>query len=383
MLLLMVGCKSNHKEGKISTANNKQKYYYTLTPIDTVFISLTENTSYKNVFRVEVVDEKEYLTTLNYKKNLLSIYNIENGKIFKVIKFDKTGSNGIGIIRFALIHNWDSIFTIRYHTNRLALLDSTGKVNARYKITKTSLGESVFNVSAFSNFPLEYNRKKLFMLHISSAPVFSKGFWKTKTGLIYDLNTRKAENKIGAYPAIYRRGINFGGYSLRPYRIINKKGESIYTFSLENRLYVYNYKYLIKTVSIPSVYVKNVHPKPQRKLTGYNRKDDWLYEMSRGSYRWMVYDKYHNMIYRLVLHSMPAYDGEGNRNKWEDKPFSIQIIDSNFRLVGEVPFPGKTYYFRNIMASKSGLLISLSNDKNPITEENKLILARFKLVKKK
>ncbi len=94
----------------------------------------------------------------------------------------------------------------------------------------------------------------------------------------------------------------------------------------------------------------------------------------------MIYDEQRDIIYRLVLHAMEPYDADGNKNKFWDKPFSIQIIDSTFTLIGEVDFPAKQYDFRNIIPTKNGLLISLCHNNNPILEEDKLKLARFQLV---
>ena len=379
LLLILISCGNNRKK---QTKLNSNKAHYTLKIQDTISIHLNKNSAYNNIYILQTVDSSEYITTNPPQKNLLIIFSLKEHSLKKQIKYNETGFNGVGIVRFALIHNFDSIFTVRYLTNRFFLTDSTAKVKRRYKISETVQGKFIYNISASYASPMVLYNKKLFLRNIPNIKVFTKAFWNKKLALLYHLTDNKTY-AYGNYPEIYKKGINFGGYNYNYNRIINKHGQSIFSFSMDNHLYVYNDTALIKKVPVPSHYVKEDAPVPKKKLTGYNYEDDWLYDMSRGSYKWMVYDKYHNMIYRLVLHSMPAYDGEGNRNKWEDKPFSIQIIDSNFRLVGEVPFPGKTYYFRNIMASKSGLLISLSHDKNPITEENKLILARFKLVKKK
>ncbi len=379
LLLILISCGNNRKK---QTKLNSNKAHYTLKIQDTIPIHLNKNSAYNKNYTLQTIDTNEYIITVNHDKNLVLFYSPVTRQIKKQIKYKYDGPNGVGIISFATAHNWDSIFLIRLHTNNIFLTDSSGRVKRRFELSETVLGNPIWNIAASFATPMVLYNNKLYLDNIPNIYVFTKAFWNKKLALIYHLTDNKVY-AYGNYPEIYKKGINFGGYNLNENRIINKHGQSIFSFTMDNHLYVYNDTALIKKVPVPSRYVKEDAPVPKKKLTGFNYEDDWLYDMSRGSYKWMVYDKYHNMIYRLVLHSMPAYDAEGNRNKWLDKPFSIQIIDSNFRLVGEVPFPGKTYFFRNIMASKRGLLISLSNDKNPITEENKLILARFKLVKKK
>jgi hypothetical protein len=361
----------------ISNSNNK----YSLEITDTVIIHLDNKTKYNGIFNYDRIDDIDYLGTLNRDENSYSLYNINTGNIEEKIQFSSVGPNGIGQARFVKIYNWDSIFVLRYHTNIIYLLDSSPIVDTKWTISETSSEKFIHNISANFGFKLHYEDDVLSFLNIPNAKVYSKEFWISRSGISFNIKDKKVLNNTGIYPDVYKKGVCFGGYNNNPYRIITNGRLEVFSFSLDNRLFVYNDTSLIKTVSIRSKHVKNDAPKPSKTLTGYNYEDAWMYEIQRGSYRYLWYDKSHNLIYRLVVHAMQPYDTDGNKNNFWDKSFSIQIIDSTFNLIGEVDFPEKTYSIYNIFPMNDGLLISLCHDNNPILEEDKLKLALFKLVK--
>lgn len=381
LLFVFVSCTNNSEKATQHFKHQYKTLSYTLKLTDTLAILLDSKTRYNGIFKLETIDNVEYLGILNRNENAYTLYNLKTFNFGKRIKFNRVGPNGIGQARFVRVHNWDSIFITRYHTNQLYLLDSSARVKQKWTLNKTVSGDLIFNINANFYFKLVFCNKQLYLMNISPAKVFTKEYWTTVLGLRFNPFGNKLYNNTGYFPKIYKNGICFGGWNNDGYRIITKRGNQVYSFSLDNHLYVYNDTALIKKVGLRSPHVPVDAPKPSKTLTGYNSQDDWMYEIQRGSYRWLAYDGYRDIIYRLVVHAMEPYDAEGNKNRFWDKPFSIQIIDSTFSLIGEVDFPGKQYDFRNIIPTKEGLLISLCHDDNPILEEDKLKLALFKLIK--
>ena len=379
--LILFSCEQNSK----SVTNIENVIYnnnlFSLTVVDTIEFDLPNNTKYNSWFKMSEIDDNQYLDVyINY--NGIGLFNIDNGSTDDfLLKFDNVGPNGVGEARYIHVVNWDSIFIIKHYTTQLYLVDSSGVVINKWDLNKTISGNYIYNILATSTSQIYFVDGKVHLLNVSSNKVFSDAYWSDIKELTFDLEKNILINRVGGFPAVYKQGICYGGYNSDSYRVVTNDSEIVYSFSLDNNLYIYNDTILLKNVELRSPYVKVDAPKPQKKLTGYNHNDDWLYEIQRGSYRWMVYDKHRDIIYRLVLHAMEPYDVDGNQNKFWDKPFSIQIIDNTFNLVGEVAFPANTYDFRNIIPVKDGLLISLCHDNNPILEEDKLKLALFKLVK--
>jgi len=370
----------NEKNGDVFI-NTSIDNNFTLKLVDTVVITLDKKTSYNGAFKLESINDIEYLGILKKESNIYSYYNIADGILDKSINFDRVGPNGVGQVRYVSTHNWDSIFLIQYHTNKLFLLNSNSDIINKWVVDNTVTGEIIYNISANFAFNLHYMDNVLSFWNISNSKAFTKSFWDTYNGISINIETNTIQNRTGKYPSIYKNGVCYGNFNINPYRIVTRNNQQVFGFSLDNRLFIYNDTSLIKISSVISPHIKVDAPKPQKKLTGYNNNEDWMYEIQRGSYRWMVYDKYDNIIYRVVMHTMNPYDVDGNRNNVQDKPFSIQIIDSTFSLVGEVEFPAKRFEPGNMFATKNGLLISLCHNDNPILEEDKLKLALFKLVK--
>jgi len=378
LIVTIVAC--NEKNDKKSSNNSKKASVKSagLNLVDTLVFQLDNKTGYNETFQIETVGKNEFLGTLNRDNNEYILYSLKNFKPYKYIKFDNVGPSGVGEARSVRVHNFDSIFVVRYLTNILYLLDSSSTVKNKWTLQYANTGELIFNISSGFRTRLEFLNNKVYLIKIPDAKVFTKEYWNNVWGIVFNIKQNKIYNSTGIFPDVYKQGISYGGFNTDVCRIVTQDGLSVYGFSLDKHLYVYNDSALIKKVSIPSKYVSDDVPTPQKKLTGYNYMDDWLYEIQRGSYRWMAYDKYNKVIYRLVLHATDPYDVNGNRNKFWDKPFSIQIIDSTFNLIGEENFPAKQYDYRNILPTKNGLLISLCHNDNPILEENKLKLALFR-----
>jgi len=58
--------------------------------------------------------------------------------------------------------------------------------------------------------------------------------------------------------------------------------------------------------------------------------------------------------------------------KVERKPFSVQIISTGFKLLGETLFPPDRYYQTNFFIAPEGLYLSNNNDWNPEAREDRL-----------
>lgn len=379
---LLFSCTDKHNSSNQDEKTIVDILPFTLQIEDTLTILLDDKTPFNGAFKIETINNIEYLGILNRDYNDYRLYGLISGNLDKHFKFKRSGPDGIGQARFVLVHNWDSIFVTRYHTNQLFMLDSTASIKQKWELTFTESDQLIHNISASFNFQLKFQNNQIYCKNISIFKVFTKDYWKTALGLRYDIKNQILYNSSGFFSYVFKEGVNYGSWNYHGYQILSNSNQQIYSFSLDNNLYIYNETALIKKVSLCSPHVPVDAPKPHKTLTGYNSQDDWLYEIQRGSYRWMVYDEHQDIIYRLVVHAMEPYDTDGNKNKFWDKPFSIQIIDSTLNLIGEVNFPGKQYDFRNIIPSKHGLLISICHNDNPLLEEDKLKLVRLKLLRK-
>jgi len=380
VLFIINSCNCEFENSNIDKTSSINYMQTSLAIKDTIVIKLNNITNYTYSFVYQNIEGDEYISQINKDKNICVLYNLHS-TYSKMQKFISYGAQGLGQVRFAKYINWDSIFVIRYRTTEVYLIDSSNNILNKYDINNISSKYRVLNISANSKFELICQKGNLYLEGIPPAKVFSKEYWKFPTGIKYNIASNLAYNYTGIYPEIYNTGICFGTYNFSPNRVLSNDGKEVYSFSMDNRLFVYKDTSLLGAYSVKSKHDFEDAPVPSKKLTGYNFNDDWLYEVQRGSYKKLIYDQYKNLIYRIVALPAEPYDADGFKTEIRDKPFSIQIIDSSFRLIGEVDFPAKTYDYRNTFASKKGLLISLNNENNPSLEEDKLKLAVFQLSK--
>ncbi len=349
-----------------------------LVPDDTVIIPISNDIGYNSLVELITINDKRFIGTEIRGKNKYQLYDLDKRKIYKTLSFDYDGPNGVGNIRYIKVINWDTIFIIQRLTKNMFLLDSSGKVLQKWTFNKTSSGKEIAGITArYIASPLKFRHNRLFFQKIPNYSIRSKNFWEDTTQLIYNIKTNELTNKVGWYPTIYKQGVFYGTYNMFADITVRNDALIVYGFSLDKHLFVYDSNRLIKTVSLPSQYFSNSWPTPKKDMF-LNREYAESFEIQRGSYRFLYYDKYRDYILRLVLLPMKLYDKNNKMHKWEDKPFSIQIINKNFELIGEIKFPGERYYFRNIIPVKEGVLISYTNDKNPNIEENKFKFILYK-----
>jgi hypothetical protein len=74
-------------------------------------------------------------------------------------------------------------------------------------------------------------------------------------------------------------------------------------------------------------------------------------------YKNVLFDEYRRKYYRICLHSLNYENGE-TVNLYEDKPWSIIVLNEQFDVLNEYLFPQRKYDFQNVVITRSGLLIA-------------------------
>jgi len=66
-------------------------------------------------------------------------------------------------------------------------------------------------------------------------------------------------------------------------------------------------------------------------------------------------------------------------SEFYDQPFSILILDEDFKILGVTLFPGERYNPNQFFITEDGLYLSTNNDKNPELREDVLSFKRFEV----
>lgn len=100
--------------------------------------------------------------------------------------------------------------------------------------------------------------------------------------------------------------------------------------------------------------------------------------LSQKRYGNVLYDGYRNLTYRVVTSAVPEKDFSISKNKgYQRQPFSIIILDSNLKKVGEFAFDANKYSTNAMFVSKDGLCVPSTK-----SDDDRLIFDVFKIVQK-
>lgn len=166
------------------------------------------------------------------------------------------------------------------------------------------------------------------------------------------------------YPCIYSEG-NWGGvYMNNVYHDIAQSRYVYYSFPIDH--YVYRYDLQTGKVSkfyMGSRYVKDIKSCTDNFMTAFTDKSvREKYYIGEHSYSMIMYDRYRNIMLRVVEHPLAKVADNGTFAK----PFSIIISDMNGKLLSESTMfdDADMFDIYNMHIVKEGLAIALIDRRN-------------------
>jgi hypothetical protein len=156
----------------------------------------------------------------------------------------------------------------------------------------------------------------------------------------------------------------------------NEKQELVYSFSGSDSLNISKIGSwsFFNTMLAKSNDISTIESLPAP-LGGVTSEEQFYkYMQTKPQYAGIWYDKYRKIYYRVALQKDDTI-----KNAWSAQPFSIIVLDNNFKKVGETKFPAKKYHYLGIMVGKEGLYLPLGNANNEEIDEENLVYDIFKL----
>lgn len=310
---------------------------------------------------MQLIDSNQ-LAIYNEPANTICIFDISTEKEIKKVQLYKEGPNAVIGIQGFYYQSKDSIWLYRSWQQELVLVNESGEI-----LSKKTLADKLppidkqafYSVSPFplTDLPILKNEDVL-ILQGMNGPEVENGL-QPATTILYDLNSDRLR-LTNPYPAIYGDKINerWGTFSYRvtPYTL-NEKNEMIVSFPADDSISVYNIKddsyrrffagYALET---------NIKPLPL-KSSQADLQEQYL---EQYQYAGILYDKYHNLYYRLVM--LPTFDYDARVPNTQYKALAIIILNSSFEKVGEYQLEKAYYKYRNIFVSEEGLHINILSD---------------------
>lgn len=312
---------------------------------------------------IQLIDD-DRLAIYNKPENTICIFSINEGKEIEKKRLYKEGPNAVLGIQGFYYQSKDSVWLYRSWEQEFVLVNESGEI-----IEKKILADKLppldkqvpYSVSPLplGDLPISKNGNML-ILQGMNGPGVEDGL-QPATTILYDLNSDKVR-VANPYPAIYgdmdKINERWGTFSYRvtPYTL-NDKNEMIVSFPASDDISVYN----IKDDSYQIFFAGYSSETDITSLSlGSSQTDLHRQYLEQYQYAGILYDKYHDLYYRLVM--LPTFDYDLRIPNTQYKELAIIILNSSFKKVGEYKLGKAGYKYRNVFVTKAGLDINVPSD---------------------
>jgi hypothetical protein len=320
---------------------------------DSIEISVNAEINVQGYAQLISCNGEEWLSCYQFvdSHNRFYLYNLETGKLARIISIPVEGPNGAGkVAPVVAFSSFDSIFLYQVNANRFIHVDSAGSVLKIINLNHVETG----TIYASPAFPPIQKGNDLYFFRLGAENLYSRDFLKaSKAEGRYNLNTQVYENTQPSYP-IYPDGFEQSIESWKVSRCVGFNGEHVYSFAFENAIHIYDGDKNFRAS------IHNPHQSNSRsaRLTDDMVMDSQLAFLSEmGVYTYLLADPYRRLYYRIFLMPCDSKNAVGSLKRISDYPWLIEILDDQFRFSGRVYFPEKRYNPYGILVSRRGILL--------------------------
>jgi hypothetical protein len=326
-------------------------------------------------------NDSNYLAILNNEQNSISIYNLDQKKLFRQLKVEKEGSNAFPALTSFMFINLDTVIYISPFPGNVAITDGFGKILKQIPIIGNDSIRYFPNPSMLSQKPILIGNT-LYLQQIIFA--FSKNQYnfsleelrKSSIGITINLDN----NEVKSIPLNYPDDL--AGKDITQLTAnwdLGYQNSFVFNFTLLGNIYLTKDFSEFKRIPIETDY-KMILPE---NLSRFSSIPELInYVMQIDDLRNILYDKYRQCYYIFVRKRTDNL--KQNQSIFLDYPNCFVIIlDKDFKHMGDVHFPENTYSFNNVFITQKGLYISEDHVNNPNYSEDAMTFRLFELQKNK
>jgi hypothetical protein len=349
LLLLIFSCDYSTEESK--------QYKHSLDKINSLVVKDTALAFSSLCIKEISIENNDYI--LFHKKDLMVFYDIAKQKITKEVKLPQQyiKPNLFG----SIFINVDSIYIIPFMVNKISsmiLIDTSGLIKSTIEIKERNMGDFSFLSCLFCNDRpiIYYDFQKMILHNQSKENANTLDYYDKKHLFFFTLNLVTKEYKFvtGEYPKVYQGNFWNVDYFIVPH--IKDKNKIIISFASSPNLLLrdINNNDYSEEIELHSKYLEKVIP--------LDSWQDWeakeKYYITQAYFHQIIYDKYRDVYYRFVFHQSAYADSiKLQKRSIFEKPFSIIILDSNLKKLGETIFPEQKYINSIFFIGRKGLYI--------------------------
>ena len=314
------------------------------------------------------------LVKYSSKSDSLSFYNLKGQELSVGINLSNVAKRNL---QHFVVHSKDSIFILNYN-NKLFKLNSDGEINNKWNFNGNVLdnGNKNYTIMGAVSSPISYKNNYFYAIQARNVKGLGKNiesnqkYYYSNSGIKIRLkkDSFKLYNKIGKYPWIYKKSKKFY-YEFHPSKTLGHNNHVVFSFALSDTIYAYKRNKLRRKVSVSSPFFKT--PNAFNKDSMHNYKYISKYISTQPRYKMISYDKYNNLYYRIIAHTQPYKNEDGTINKVFDRPWSIMVLDTNFKKLHEIIMPAGKFEYNTIFVTEKGILLK-ANERTKAARPNRM-----------
>lgn len=374
ILLLCLSCGGNSDRGQ----SNSHVAQELRVGGKNIQIPLDEQTSHYSLGLDYNKTEAPLLFNFNHIKACIQVYDLQEERLIKEMKFEKEGSEGIGRLTGFNVHNLDSIFLFTNSPGKLYLTD----LDQRYlspitlEIPEGYAGPE-FRPAPFNANPVIRGDKMLAKVLVPGRIPDMVESQLSQQFLSAEFSFGDGKGILSAHK--YPNGYLAEGLKAPYFSMAASPDRVVYSFFADHHLHVAEGASMeTKEVPAKSRYLPQDFPSLSRTAV---QLEYMTYLFTSPRYEGLIYDSYREVYYRFCF---PSTDIKGqeeiNELRAYPKDFSIMILDSELNVLGETRFKGKHLVPNNVFVAEEGLYISANHPDNPNLDEDWLEFKLLELV---
>jgi len=379
LLFVLISCKRNAELGECTSSDTNRNYVVESSQSLTIPIHASD--SYLGF--ANQIDEEGKLYRASRFGSKIDVYDLKYRNKVKSYVFPDSGSNHIsafGGIAFVPLGGDSLLFM-----NNISQLYLTHKDSVLLK--KTYIEDDL--LSPKENRSYGVNRVKpyrlgnnIFFIRISQYLPNTENFNNDKFLMYYNLSSGELKKANATFTNKFKNG-KWTPTQMFP-SFTTDNTNIIINYPIEDNLYMYDTEKdsVVSTVKCVSSRFKTSDFKPiNREITDWKMYANYIKNYIQ--YWSISYIPQQDCFYRIVI--LPVDNQEDALNELMPEvvsPFSVMILDKDFKILAEDKFPGKTYDLTDFFVTDKGLWISNNNPENPNFSEDHLSFTLFELAEK-
>jgi len=312
--------------------------------------------------------EGRVLAVVDETDQSLLIYDYSAGHLIRDIPIGQKVKAELAIddvfVNGYYVAGMDSIFALLNPHNILLLFDTSGAIRRHWKVGGTRLNGHAYGLLASLNqSPLAWRQGRMIVSQQLEGGDFAENpsrrrlKFNSPPDVELELgDDTVAVREVGTFPQIMLGDFY---YDVIGARTIGPNGETVYAYGVSDSIYIWREGRPTVAVAARSAYRKvDFAPFDTARYQDVAYiKEYWATEARYGN---ILYDPWRRCYYRFVAHNQDFRSSDGHVNLFRDKPWSVMILDEDFRVVGEQAFVAKEYFFPNALVTEDGLLVEMS-----------------------